>query len=239
MTATDEVDLRVLPTAELPARAAEWLAQVLADVVTVNGRVKLGLAGGSTPRAMHEELARSSVVPWRAVHVFFGDERAVPPDHADSNYRMARESLLDRVPIPPAQVHAMDGENPDRDAAARAYETLLPKSLDVLVLGMGEDGHTASLFPGAPSLREATRRVLAVVGPKPPPERLTLTPPEILGAERRVVLVSGAGKAEAVARALDGPWEPNATPIQLARRGVWFVDTEAASKLAPRGQRFS
>jgi 6-phosphogluconolactonase len=133
----------------------------------------------------------------------------------------------------------MEGENQDRDAAARTYETLLPRSLDVLVLGMGEDGHTASLFPGAPSLREGTRRVLAVVGPKPPPERLTLTPPPILGAGLCVVLVSGASKAEAVARALDGPWDPNATPIQFARRGVWFVDTAAASKLAPRGNPFS
>jgi 6-phosphogluconolactonase len=234
MTATEGIDLRVLPTAELPARAADWLAQVLVDVAAVNGRVTLGLAGGTTPRAMHEVLACSTAVPWLAVHVFFGDERAVPPDHPESNYRMAKESLLDRVPIPPHQVHRMQAENPDRDAAAREYEALLPETLDVLVLGMGEDGHTASLFPGADSLRESTRRVLSVVGPKPPPERLTLTPPEILGAGRRIVLAAGAGKAEAVARALEGPWDPSGTPVQFARRAVWFVDLPAASKLKTR-----
>jgi 6-phosphogluconolactonase len=207
------------------------VAQALAEAAAAKGRVTLALAGGTTPRAMHEVLACSRSVPWLAVHVYFGDERAVPPEHPDSNYRMAKESLLDRVPIPPHQVHRMRGEDPDRDAAARAYEALLPDVLDVLVLGMGEDGHTASLFPGADSLRESTRRVLPVIGPKPPPERLTLTPPEILGAERRIVLAAGAGKAEAVARALEGPWDPSATPVQFARRGVWFVDHAAAAKL--------
>jgi 6-phosphogluconolactonase len=125
----------------------------------------------------------------------------------------------------------MPAENPDREAAARAYEALLPDSIDVLVLGIGEDGHTASLFPGAASLREAERRVLAVVGPKPPPERLTITPPVILAARHRIVLASGAGKADAIARALEGPWDPDTTPIQLAKRGAWFVDPPAASKL--------
>jgi 6-phosphogluconolactonase len=147
---------------------------------------------------------------------------------------MAKESLLDRVPIPQNQVFRMQAEDPDRDAAARAYAALLPEALDVLVLGVGEDGHTASLFPGSPALSEAERRVVPVTGPKPPPERLTVTPPVILGAARRIVLASGAGKADAIARALDGPWDPNATPIQFAKRGVWFVDPEAASKLATR-----
>jgi 6-phosphogluconolactonase len=233
MNATEGLDLRVLPTAELPGRAAECLAQVLADFVRVNGRVTVALSGGTTPRAMHEALC-SLPVPWLSVHVFFGDERAVPPEHPDSNYRMAKESLLDRVPIPPSQVYRMQAEGPDREENARAYEALLPEAIDVLVLGVGEDGHTASLFPGAASLRETERRVLPVVGPKPPPERLTLTPPEILAARRRMVLAAGAAKAEAVARALDGPWDPNATPVQFAKNGVWFVDPPAAAKLAPR-----
>lgn len=234
MNATEDVDVRVLPTAELPARAADWVAQVLVDIAAANGRVTLGLSGGTTPRAMHEALACSSAVPWLAVRVFFGDERAVPPDHPDSNYRMAQESLLNRVPIPPSQVYRMRGEDPDRDAAARAYDTLLPETLDVLVLGIGEDGHTASLFPGAESLGESARRVIPVIGPKPPPERLTLTPPPILAARYRVVLAAGAGKADAVSRALEGPWDPLATPAQLARRGVWFVDPPAAAKLKSR-----
>ena len=233
MEPTEGLDLRLLPTAELPARAAAWLAESLNDFVRVNGRVTVGLSGGTTPRAMHEALC-SIDVPWLAVHVFFGDERAVPPEHPDSNYRMAKESLLDRVPIPPSQVHRMQAEDPDREAAALAYEALLPDALDVLVLGIGEDGHTASLFPGAASLRETVRRVLPVIGSKPPLARLTLTPPEILAARRRIVLASGAGKAEAVARALDGAWNPDATPVQFARNGVWFVDSSAASQLSPR-----
>jgi 6-phosphogluconolactonase len=234
MTEPFGIDLRVLPTADLPARAAEWVATLLAAVGAAKGRVTLGLAGGSTPRAMHEALARSALVPWLSVHVFFGDERAVSPDHPDSNYRMAKDSLLDRVQIPPSQVHRMQAENPDRDAAARAYERLLPESLDVLVLGIGEDGHTASLFPGADALSESARRVVPVIGPKPPPERLTLTPPEIQRAAQRVVLASGAGKADAVARALEGPWNPSETPVQLARDAVWFVDPAAAAKLTSR-----
>jgi 6-phosphogluconolactonase len=165
------------------------------------------------------------------VHIFFGDERAVPPDHADSNYRMAKESLLDRVAIPPAQVHRIQAESADREAAARAYEALLPDAIDVLVLGIGEDGHTASLFPGSAALRETERRVLPVVGPKPPPERLTITPPVVLSARHRIVLAAGSGKADAIARALDGPWDPEKTPIQLAKRGAWFVDPPAAAKL--------
>jgi 6-phosphogluconolactonase len=227
----EALDLRVLSTADLPARAGEYLAELLVELASENSRVTVALAGGNTPRAMHESLACSSGVPWLAVHVFFGDERAVPPEHADSNYRMAKESLLDRVPIPPSQVHRMQAEHPDREAAARAYEALLPDSIDALVLGIGEDGHTASLFPGSAALRESERRVLPVVGPKPPPERLTITPPVILAARHRIVLASGAGKADAVARALDGPWDPDATPIQLASRGVWFLDPPAAAKL--------
>jgi 6-phosphogluconolactonase len=234
MQTTEALDLRIVPTADLPALAAKWLAQVLVDEAEASGRVTVGLAGGTTPRAMHEALACSSAVPWLKVHVFFGDERAVPPEHLDSNYRMAKESLLDRVAIPPAQVHRMQAEDPDREAAARAYEALLPEALDVLVLGIGEDGHTASLFPGSPALAEAERSVLPVVGPKPPPERLTLTPLPILAARRRVVLAAGAGKANAVARALEGSWDPSGTPIQLAKRGVWFVDPPAAAKLAAR-----
>lgn len=239
MDTTDDLDLRVLPTADLPARAADWLAQILVDVAREQGRVTLALAGGTTPRAMHEALACSTAVPWLAVHVFFGDERAVPPDHPDSNYRMAKESLLDRVPIPAAQIHRMPADDPDRDAGARAYESVLPQSLDVLVLGIGEDGHTASLFPGSPSLDESDRRVIPVIGPKPPPARLTLTAPAIRAARRRLVLASGAGKADAVARALEGPWDPSATPVQLAKNGTWFVDPGAAGKLTRRRSAIS
>ena len=211
--------------------AAKRIAELARACIAGRGVFRVALAGGSTPRAMHEALACSRDLPWLAVEIFFGDERAVPPDHADSNYRMAKESLLDRVPIPPAQIHRMQAESPDREGASRAYEALLPDSIDVLVLGIGEDGHTASLFPGSSALRETERRVIPVVGPKPPPERLTITPPVVLSARHRIVLAAGSGKADAVARALEGPWDPDKTPIQLAKRGVWFLDPPAAAKL--------
>jgi 6-phosphogluconolactonase len=165
------------------------------------------------------------------VDVFFGDERCVPADHADSNYRMAKAALFDRVSIPSERIHRMQGELADRDAAARAYEAQLPERLDVVVLGIGEDAHTASLFPGADALREEARRVLPVTGPKPPPERLSITPPVLRTARVCLVLGSGAGKAEPVRRALKDPIDVVQAPIQLARDGVWFLDTAAAAAL--------
>jgi 6-phosphogluconolactonase len=179
---------------------------------------------------MHEALARLAV-PWESLDVYFGDERCVPPDHPDSNNRMARESLLDRVPIHPTRVHRPKSEDPDRDAAARAYEALLPVSLDLVVLGIGEDGHTASLFPGSPALTASERRYVPVTGPKPPPERLSLTPRALEAAGELIVLASGAGKAEPVARALEGDLDLQRTPAQLARRGHWILDEAAAQKL--------
>jgi 6-phosphogluconolactonase len=176
-------------------------------------------------------LAAGSGIDWSEVEVYFGDERAVPPDHADSNYRMVHEALLSRVPVPPGQVHRMEAERDDREAAALEYERLLPPRLDVLFLGMGHDGHTASLFPGSAALDERQRRVVAVIGPKPPAGRLTITPPVIAAARSVAVLAIGDDKAATVARALEGPPDPQAVPVQLARRGVWFLDHAAATLL--------
>jgi 6-phosphogluconolactonase len=211
----------------LPGRAAERIALELGRAIGERGRATLALAGGTTPKATYEALA-GLPLDWSKIEIFFGDERCVPADHPESNYRMAKAALFDRIVIPAAQVHRMQGELADRDAAARAYEALLPERLDVVVLGIGEDAHTASLFPGSPALDEATRRVLPVVGPKPPPERLSLTPPALRAARVRIVLASGAGKADAVRRAFADPVNVVATPIQLARDGVWFVDGAAA-----------
>jgi 6-phosphogluconolactonase len=177
-------------------------------------------------------------VPWEKVHIFFGDERCVAPDHPDSNYRMAKESLLDRVPLPPENVHRPRAEASDREGAARAYEEELPDTLDVIVLGIGEDGHTASLFPGSPALLQETRRYVPVVGPKPPPDRLTITPVVIAAASSVIVLAKGDGKAAAVARALEGDWDPTGTPAQYARKAYWVLDTAAAGALrAPDSMR--
>lgn len=229
-------ELMIVETHELPARAARKIRDVVVESTKSRGRACIALAGGTTPRAVHEVLATLPDVPWERVHVYFGDERNVPAEHPDSNYRMAKESLLSRVPIPDHQVHRPAAEQSDRDAAARKYAALLPASFDLVILGIGEDGHTASLFPGSAALAEKVRLYVPVVGPKPPPERLSITPPVLEQARALLVLAVGAGKAEAVKRALEGPWDPSATPSQLARRGTWFVDPAAAKLLSKHAE---
>ena len=217
--------------AELARVAAEWLAHELAGAIAERGACSLGLAGGRTPEPVYRELASDAGIDWHRVDVYFGDERAVPADHPESNYRMVQRALLSRVGIPDDRVHRMEAERPDRDAAAREYARLLPRRLDILVLGMGPDGHTASLFPGSAALAERERLVVPVVGAKAPAERLTITPPVIQAARRVAVIAAGEDKAAMVARAVEGPLEPEAVPAQLARRGVWFLDRAAAARL--------
>jgi 6-phosphogluconolactonase len=225
----------VAEPAELARPAAEWLDLEVTRAIAERGSCALGLAGGRTPEPVYRELAAGSSVDWQRVDVFFGDERAVPPDHPDSNYRTVYLALLSQVPIPPRQVHRMEAERADREAAAREYERALPPRLDVLVLGMGPDGHTASLFPGSAALDERRRLVVPVVGAKPPAERLTITPPVIEAARKVAVIATGDEKAAMVARAIEGPFAPKAVPVQLARRGVWFLDRAAAARLTARG----
>lgn len=221
---------------ELGRAAAAWVADALR---AESGVLALALAGGSTPRAFHGALAARGDVPFERLSLWFGDERCVSPDHPDSNYRMARESLIEPAGGAGrfAAVERLRGEERDADAEARRYEALLPDPLDLLVLGVGEDGHTASLFPFAPALTDLRRRVLAVTGDKPPPRRLTLAPQAIVSARRILVLAAGADKAPAVARALEGPCDVAATPAQLARttdpgkRRTWVLDRAAAAGL--------
>jgi 6-phosphogluconolactonase len=215
--------------------AAEWLAGEIRLSATLRGACALCLAGGSTPRPVYEALAEEPVagaIEWDRVQVFFGDERAVPPEHPDSNYRMVSEALLGRVPIPAGNVHRMEAEAADMERAAGEYAARLPAAIDVLVLGNGADGHTASLFPHSPALRETDRRVVPVRAPWAPERWLTLPPRVIAAARRVIVLAAGQDKAEAVARALSGAGSPDETPARLARDGVWFLDRAAASLLA-------
>jgi 6-phosphogluconolactonase len=215
--------------------AARWIAAAVEEDVRALGHCALALSGGATPRPVYELLAHSPLagrIAWPKVEIFFGDERAVPPADPESNYAMATAALLGRVPLPATQIHRMEAERPDLDAAAREYERVLPARLDLLLLGMGADAHTASLFPGSPALEERRRRVVPATGPTPPRERLTITPPVIAAARRVAVLVAGAEKAAAVARAIRGPARPAETPVQLALGGTWFVDREAAAQLA-------
>jgi 6-phosphogluconolactonase len=221
--------------AELARQAAEWLVLEVTRAVAERGSCALSLAGGRTPEPVYRELAAGSSIDWKKVDVFFGDERSVPPDHPDSNYLMVHQALLSRVPIPSSNVHRMEAERADREAAAREYERSLPPRLDILFLGMGPDGHTASLFPGSAALDERRRLVLPVLGAKAPAERLTITPPVIAAARQVAVIATGEDKAAMVARAIEGPLAPKAVPVQLARRGFWFLDQAAAARLTARG----
>jgi 6-phosphogluconolactonase len=219
---------------ELVRRAAAWLGLEVTRAIAERGSCALGLAGGRTPEPVYRELAADSSIDWSRVDVFFGDERAVPPDHPESNYRMVHLALLSRVPIPASKVHRIEAERPDREAAAREYEGALPARLDILLLGMGPDGHIASLFPGSAALEERQRLVVPVTSAKPPAERLTITPPVIEAARKLAVFATGENKAAMVARAIEGPLDPGEVPAQLARGGVWFLDRAAAALLTAR-----
>jgi 6-phosphogluconolactonase len=216
-------------------RAAGWIADAIRKTVRDKGTCTLALAGGSTPRQAYQRLPALPVVPWPQVEIFFCDERAVPPESPDSNFRMAQEAFLNQVPIPMAKVHRMTAELDDLTTAAREYEALLPATLDVLLLGIGPDGHTASLFPHAPALLEREHRVVRVVGGEPLVQRLTITPPVIQRAVRVLVLATGTDKADAVARALEGPEDVESVPAQLARGGTWILDRAAARSLRGAG----
>jgi 6-phosphogluconolactonase len=193
------------------------------------GARTLVLAGGTTPRRCYELLADLDV-EWGRVTILFGDERCVPPDHPESNYRMARKALLDKVS--PASVHRMAGElGPDGGASeyARVVAGLAP--LDVVILGVGEDGHTASLFPGHPALKARGWTVGVRNSPKPPPERVTLTLKALRGARQVIVLASGAGKAQAVAMA-----KRKEVPSGMIAGAQWLIDKAAASSLSASGR---
>lgn len=221
-----------------PAGFAEAAARLLADALgsaaedgADAGRpVSLALAGGSTPGPVYERLAEADV-PWDRFEVFFGDERCVPPDDPASNYGMARRTLLDRVAVAEERIHRMACEADAPERAAARYALELPDALDVLVLGVGTDGHTASLFPASPALAEPTRRVVPARAPDPPHRRLTVTPPVLQSARRTFVLAAGPAKATAVRRALEEPYDPSGCPAQLVRGGTWILDRGAASSL--------
>lgn len=227
---------------ELAEAAASEFAVRAAEAIEERGRFAVVLAGGSTPKATYEILARDYVdrVDWSRVHVFFGDERGVPPDHEDSNYRMAREALLDHVPL--GSVHRMQGELPP-DEAAEAYEEELHEffrteeapRFDLVLLGIGEDGHTASLFPETSALEIHDRWVVANPVLKLETTRITLTVPVINGALMVFFLVAGEGKAEALRNILGGDADPREYPASLihpAGGPEWMLDQAAASDLS-------
>ena len=223
----------VLDRARFAPGAAELIGRKLLALSAGRADLSLGLSGGTTIVRVYEHLAALDGVSlnWMAINFFFGDERAVAPDHRDSNYRLAREALLSRIPALPQRIHRMEAERADLDQAARDYEAVLPASLDLLLLGMGEDGHVASLFPGSPTLEETERSVVPAFGGTPRVARLTVTPKVLAHAAEIIVMVSGSRKRDAVSRALEGPLNPSACPAQLVRRATWILDDEAAAGL--------
>jgi 6-phosphogluconolactonase len=218
--------------AEFAERAASWIADTLVATIEQRGSCSLALTGGSTPGPVYRRLAGQDGISWGAVSVYFSDERAVPPEHPQSNYRLAVDTLLSRIAVLPGQIHRMEAERPDRDRAAREYEALLPERLDLLLLGVGADGHTASLFPHAPTLAETGRRVVPAMGGVPRLARLTITPPVIAAARRLLVMARGPDKAAAVAGALAADADPVTLPARLASRGTWILDCAAAAALS-------
>ena len=219
---------------QMTDRAASWLLDAIVNAVRMRGHCCLALAGGSTPRSVYERLASpplSSVLPASKLQVYFGDERCVPPNDPQSNYAMAWDAWLGHGALRADQIHRIEGEREDRNSAAQDYERTLPAHLDILLLGVGNDGHTASLFPGAEALREHSRKVVVSRSPLAPHDRITITPPVIEAAHAVMVLAVGSDKAAAVAAALAGPEDLDKVPAQLARPGTWILDTGAASLL--------
>jgi len=243
-------DLAILPDlARAAEEAADRFASRCARAVAARGECAIALAGGDTPRALYACLATPPVrdqIAWGRVRIFWGDERGVPPDDPRSNFRMAQETLLSRVPVPADRIHRMPADRADLEGAAEAYAAVLREHLpaapdgwprfDLVLLGLGEDAHTASLFPGSPALGETRRAVVAYEVPHLGMSRMTLTLPVLNHAGEVLFLVSGAGKAQALWAVLEGPRDPDRVPAQgirpAAGRVIWVVDAAAASRLA-------
>jgi 6-phosphogluconolactonase len=237
--------------AALATAAAERVVAAASVAIAERGRFVIVLAGGSTPRALYTSLASpafAQAIDWSRVHVFWGDERCCPPDDPASNYRMTRDALLAHVAIPPTQVHRIHGED-EPVAAAAAYErdlratfpTGVPR-FDLVLLGMGDNGHTASLFPGLSAVREDARWVVAECVAEVSMWRVTLTPVAINAASEILFLVAGAAKASMLARVLEGPRIPGDLPAQaivpVDGTITWLTDAPAAAALqrcAPSG----
>ncbi|MGA7694062.1 MAG: 6-phosphogluconolactonase [Candidatus Sulfotelmatobacter sp.] len=243
------LELRKLTTPQdLFQAAAEEVLRAAAEAIAQRGRFTIALSGGSTPRNLYTLIAAnaSASLPWDQMFFFWGDERHVPLNDPDSNYRMAKETLLSKVPIPPANIFPVPADNPDAAAAAQAYEDTLRKffalaagefpKFDLILLGMGPDGHTASLFPETAALQEKSRLVVANWVEKLSNSRITFTLPVLNAARCVAFLVSGADKAAVLHEVLEGKAPGEKYPSKLVRpiegKLIWFVDRAAASDLS-------
>jgi 6-phosphogluconolactonase len=243
-------EIRIVAHAEeLNLTAAAEFVQLAIEAVQAKDEFAVALSGGMTPRSMYSRLADDaslrSQVPWEKTHFFWGDERHVPPDHADSNYRMAYEAMLSWVPVSPGNVHRIKGEYADANRAAEEYEDTLREffrlppgqfpRFDLVLLGLGPEGHTASLFPGTKALREHQRLVVSNWIGRFDADRITMTAPVLNNADCVIFEVSGEEKALALKAVLQGRHEPEQLPAQLIRpnhgRLLWLVDRAAARLL--------
>jgi 6-phosphogluconolactonase len=243
--------VRILPDGTTMAKeAAEELVRTAENAVKQHGRFTIALAGGSTPKALYhllvEDPALRNRVPWDKMGVFFGDERHVGPGHPDSNFQMATDALLSKAPLKPEQVKRIKGEYADTEQAAREYEAEIRNyfqlrvgefpRFDLILLGMGNEGHTLSLFPGTKALHETERVVTNNWVGKLFTERITLTAPAANHAANIMFLVTGSDKALALKAVLEGPYEPEQLPAQMIRPAngnlLWLVDTAAGAMLS-------
>jgi 6-phosphogluconolactonase len=244
---TARPDIRIFATHEelFAAAAAEF--QAAANVaIQQNGRFTVALAGGSTPKGLYSLLAsQQSSIAWQNIYFFFGDERHVPPDHPDSNYKMAYDSLLSKAPVPPDHIFRVKAENSNPETAASDYEATLKQffalkgeqipRLDLVLLGMGPDGHTASLFPGSRALYERHHLVVANWVEKFQTYRITFTLPLLTTAANVTFLVTGADKAAAINAVFDEKSRPEDFPAKLVRPSegklLWLLDEAAAGSM--------
>lgn len=243
------LELRVVP--DPPAlfqAAAEQFVTLVGSAVRENGCFTVALSGGSTPKSLYSRLATDDrdQVPWDKTFFFWGDERHVPPDNPESNYRMVYEALLSKVPVPPGNIFRVPAENPDAARVAESYELALRQffkvppgsfpSFDLILLGMGPDGHTASLFPGTAALKDRSRLVVANWVEKFKGHRITMTLPVINQAAVVTFLVSGRDKAETLKEVLEGSQPPDLFPSKLIHpvngKLNWLVDRAAAAVLS-------
>lgn len=237
--------------ADLSRLAAEEFLHLTTAAVHERELCTVALAGGSTPKSLYELLADATEpyrarLPWDKIHFFWGDERHVPPDHAESNYRMARDAMLAEVPVPLANVHRIEGEIANADQAAAEYEQTIRKfftladgqfpKFDLVLLGVGLDGHTASIFAGSDAINEKNRLVVAPWVEALKSYRITLTFQVLNNARAVIFLVSGAEKAKVLQKALEGDYQMDHLPVQLINptngKLLWLVDREASRLLS-------
>ena len=248
--------IRILADTEAISRAAaETIIKDISDCLQAQDTYSIALSGGSTPRRLYALLANDAKlqeqIPWERVHFFWGDERHVPPDHPDSNYRMAYNALLSKVPIPSINIHRIRAEDSDADKAAADYEQEIRRFFKIdagqmprfncVLLGMGPDGHTASLFPDTAALEETNRLAVANWVEKFQSYRITLTAPLFNNADRILFLVGGMEKTDTIKAVLEGDSRSNRFPVQLIQpthgEVTWFVDQSAAGRLARLKQK--